>query len=157
MDGVVADFDKAVRKLCPELSNKDDINYESNWKKVDEVCLNNPRIFETLEPIKNSIFAIDILFNTFDDIFDIYFLSSPMWIIPQSFMDKRLWLEKHFGDKANHRLILTKRKDLNIGDYLIDDTTRNGVEDFKGEHIHFGTKGLEGWNEVFKYLVSKTK
>jgi hypothetical protein len=36
-------------------------------------------------------------------------------------------------------IILSHNKHLNIGDYLIDDHTKNGVHRFTGEHLHFGT------------------
>ena len=72
-------------------------------------------------------------------LFDIYFLSSPMWHMPQSYSGKRIWVEKNLGEIAIRKLILTHRKDLNIGDYLVDDRLKNGAAEFKGEHIHFGT------------------
>ncbi len=70
---------------------------------------------------------------------------------------KRIWIEKHFGLKAKKRLILTHRKDLNIGDYLIDDRLRNGASEFKGEHIHFATEKFPDWECTFEYLESVLK
>jgi len=43
-------------------------------------------------------------------------------------------------------------KNLNRGDYLVDDRTRNGVEAFAGEHIHFGTERFPDWDAVLAYL-----
>ena len=85
--------------------------------------------------------------------YDVYFLSTPMWNVPNSFPGKRIWIDKHFGEAAEKRLILTHRKDLNMGEYLIDDRLRNGVDKFTGEHIHFGQKGFETWAEVLEYLI----
>ena len=81
-----------------------------------------------------------------------YFLSTPMWDIPESYTDKRLWLEKYYGDLAKKRLILTNRKDLAIGDYLIDDRLKNGSEKFKGKFIHFGTRTFPDWETVIAFL-----
>ena len=39
-------------------------------------------------------------------------------------------------------MIITHRKDLLIGDYLIDDRTANGAGNFKGTNLHFG------WNYI---------
>jgi 5'(3')-deoxyribonucleotidase len=75
-----------------------------------------------------------------------------MWDIPESYTDKRLWLEKYYGDLAKKRLILTNRKDLAIGDYLIDDRLKNGSEKFKGMFIHFGTKAFPDWESVITFL-----
>ncbi len=148
MDGVVADFDKAIKKLCPDVHTGD---YESSADKVYELCIANPDIFQQLDPIPNSIMAVLALFPHFD----IYFLSTPMYQVPNSYRDKRIWLEKHFGNHAEKRLILTHRKDLNIGHYLVDDRLRNGVENFTGEHIHFGTKDFPDWPIVVQYLYSR--
>jgi 5'(3')-deoxyribonucleotidase len=50
------------------------------------------------------------------------------------------------------RLILTHHKNLLVGDYLIDDRTKNGAGQFN-EHIHFGAKGFETWDKVLAYLI----
>ncbi len=147
MDGVIADFDKAMAGLDPLLDIKDGENWEERSKKVDEICLRNPRIFLYLDPIEGAIDAVKNLMSKYE----VYILSSPMWALPSCFMDKRLWLENHFGDDIKHRLILSKRKDLNIGDFIIDDTKRNGVSEFKGVHLHFGVD-YKNWDEIIKYF-----
>lgn len=152
LDGVVADFDFAIKQICPELET--DLiyqDYETKSIKIDEVVANNPNIFQTLPPIKGATEAVPILF----ELFDVYFLSTPMWDIPESFMGKRLWVEKQFGAKAtNRRLILTHRKDLNIGDFLVDDRLKNGSSEFTGEHIHFATEKYPNWDVTLEYLKS---
>lgn len=60
------------------------------------------------------------------------------------------------GEVAYKRLILSHHKNLNKGDYLIDDRTKNGVDKFEGEHIHFGTEKFLNWNDVTNYLIEKT-
>jgi len=42
-----------------------------------------------------------------------------------------------------------------MGDYLIDDRTANGVDEFKGEHVHFGTAAFPDWDSVVSYLVKR--
>ena len=144
MDGVIADFSKEIKKISP---NTDTNSFSV---EVDDICAKNPYIFHDLEPINDAIESVKELFNYFD----IYFLSSPMWHVPESYIGKRIWLEKHFGQLAEKRLILTHRKDLVIGDYLVDDTIRHGVTEFKGEHIHFGNKKYPNWVNVMSYLRS---
>jgi 5'(3')-deoxyribonucleotidase len=89
--------------------------------------------------------------------YDVYFLSTPMDALFQSYTDKRIWLERYFGSLAEKRLILTHRKDLAIGDYLVDDTTRNGAGNFTGEHIHFGTGDFPDWEAILQYLLAKAR
>lgn len=148
MDGVIADFDDAISQIDPNLDIKDGPNWEGRSLRVDAIIKEHPSMFRFLKPIEGAIEAVKKL----DDKYDIMFLSTPVWSEPESYSGKRIWLEKHFGDLAKHKLILTKRKELNIGDYLIDDTTRNGVLEFKGEHIHFGTEKFPTWKEVLEYL-----
>ena len=45
-------------------------------------------------------------------------------------------------------MIITHRKDLLLGDYLIDDREANGAKHFKGELISFGwAYEKDEWNE----------
>ena len=76
--------------------------------------------------------------------------------VSHSYTGKREWIQKIFGDWADKKLILTHRKDLCIGDYLIDDNYKGrGQEFFKGQLIHFGTNELfMNWKDVFDYLIN---
>jgi len=148
MDGVIADFDLGVKRFN---STVDTTDFANQREVVDAICEANPKIFHTLPPIDGAIDAVHELFNHYE----VYFLSTPMWNVPESFTGKRVWIDKHFGKLAHKRLILTHRKDLNMGDYLIDDRLFNGVDKFTGEHIHFGQKGFETWYQVLNYLIKK--
>jgi 5'-nucleotidase len=146
MDGVVADFEKAI---CEQVPHWHQLSEDEQGALTDEVCGANPGFFEKLEPIKDAINSIHRLMEKYE----IYFLSAAMWNVPTSYTDKRIWIENHFGLAFKKRLILTHRKDLNMGDYLIDDRTRHGVDRFKGKHIHFGTETFPHWEAVCAYLM----
>lgn len=148
MDGVIADFDKGIKMFDPHIQTG---LFDTTRDKVDAICEANPDIFHNLPPIDGAINATKELF----DMFELYFLSTPMWNVPLSFAGKRIWLEAHFGSMAEKKLILTHRKDLNIGHFLVDDTLRNGVDSFKGEHIHFGTDKFLNWEMTLEYLRRK--
>ena len=62
------------------------------------------------------------------------------------------WVKKYLGESAYKRLILTHHKNLNHGDYLIDDREARGAKDFEGQHIWFGKSPFENWDKVLKYL-----
>lgn len=152
MDGVVADFRKAILDNSSITSNEFDNPTIETENKVDEYCISNPTIFETLEPIEGAIEAVTKLF----DKYDVYFCSTPMYLVPESYKSKRLWLEKYFGPLAARRLILTHRKDLIKGDILIDDRKVNGAENFDGLFIHFGTIARAiNWNATELLLALK--
>ena len=87
--------------------------------------------------------------------FETYVLSTAPWDNPSAWSDKLLWVKNNLGEHAFKRLILTHHKNLNTGDYLIDDRTARGADHFAGEHIHFGIKKFPVWQSVMKYLRTK--
>lgn len=147
MDGTISDFNGAIQEAYPDMDMSD---FAANEKTIDEHCAKNPDIFHHLKPIKGAIEAIDTLWPHYE----IYFLSTPMWDLPSSWEGKRIWVEKHFGEKVKRRLILTHRKDLSLGDYLIDDRLKNGAGEFKGELIHFATDKYPDWDAVLNHLLT---
>jgi 5'-nucleotidase len=70
-------------------------------------------------------------------------------------LNKLRWIKKYLGESAYKRLILSHHKHLNVGEFLIDDRLKNGVDKFKGEHIHFGTPDFPDWKSVVSYLKVK--
>ena len=52
-------------------------------------------------------------------------------------------------------MIFSHHKNLNKGDYLIDDRTKNGADKFEGEHIHFGKGKFLIWADVISYLTKE--
>lgn len=149
MDGVVADFEKGIGELAPELKNFavfDD--QEELSAKIDKICFANPDIYHDLPPIKGAVEAV----NELVDMYQVFFLSTAMWDLPQSFTGKRIWIASHFQNVGRKRLILSHRKDLLLGDFLVDDRLKNGAAEFTGEHIHFGTKEFPDWKVTLEYL-----
>ena len=67
----------------------------------------------------------------------------------------RLGVKRHLGEVAHKRLILSHHKNLNHGDFIVDDRTKNGVDTFGGEHIHFGSERFPDWPTVTAYLKAK--
>lgn len=149
LDGVIADFNLELNILAPDLELHEGDGYEERSKIVDRVCQENSGVFLRLQPIVGGIEAVKKL----AEYYEVYFLSTPMCDLYESYAHKPEWLRKHFGEWAKKRLILTHRKDLVYGKYLIDDRLKNGSESFKGEHIHFGTEKFPDWESVLKYLL----
>ena len=140
MDNVLVDFPSAFPKVSADIldqyvDNKDDI----------------PNIFSLMDPVEGAIDAYKKLSKTFDT----YILSTAPWGNPSAWSDKVVWVQKYLGEEAYKRLILSHHKNLNSGDYLIDDRTKNGADKFVGEHIHFTQEPFEDWNSVLSYLLQK--
>ena len=138
MDNVLVDFPSGISKLSQEVINE----YESN---LDEV----PNIFSLMEPLEGAIDSFKILSQRYDT----YILSTAPWKNSSAWSDKVKWVKKYLGESAYKRLILTYHKNLNHGDYLIDDRTKNGAGEFKGELIQFGTDKFPDWKSVCSYLL----
>ena len=91
-------------------------------------------------------------FRELSQLFDTYVLSTAPWKNPSAWSDKLEWVKRYLGglpgEPAYKRLILSHHKDLNRGDFLIDDRTEHGAGDFAGDLIHFGSKEHPGWPTV---------
>lgn len=141
LDGVVVDLHAHVENRYGKqgLENMGDLTDND-----DQLFLDPPAIEGAIEIIKQ-----------LSKKFDVFFLSTAPWNNVNSWSHKRIWVEKHLGEYAYKRLILSHRKDLLMGDFLIDDRTKNGAGQFKGELIQFGTQPFTDWNVVFEYLNKK--
>ena len=61
--------------------------------------------------------------------------------------------KNRLGQEFVEKLIISKHKHLNKGDYLIDDMASGcGQDKFEGELIQFGTDKFPDWPSVVKYL-----
>ena len=137
MDNVLVDFQSGFKHFSEEVLKE----YEG---RLDEV----PGLFGHMEPMEGALEAYQQLTSKYDS----YILSTAPWENPSALIDKLAWVKKYLGTPARKRLILTHNKQLNMGDYLIDDRTKNGAAEFTGEHIHFGTEKFPDWKSVLDYL-----
>lgn len=144
LDNTLVDFRSGIDQLAPDARTK----FEG---KFDEA----PGIFGTMAPLPGAIEA----FVELSTLFDAYILSTAPWLNPSAWSDKLLWVQKYFGVEkdtpAHKRLILSHNKNLNHGDFIVDDRIHNGVKDFTGEHIHFGQGDFPTWAEVLDYLRTR--
>jgi len=140
MDNVLVDFQSGIDRLDEKIVREFD-------GRLDEV----PGIFALMRPVDGAVEAFTMLARDFDT----YVLSTSPWENPSAWSDKLNWVKKHLGQAAHKRLILTHHKNLNVGDYLVDDRTTRGADRFVGEHIHFGSERFPNWSVVVEYLLPK--
>ena len=151
MDGVIVDFGKAVTDW-----------FDSHPHLVDrykDFPDHIQGLFRIAKPIDDAIDAIHKLHDSGK--YDLFIATSAPWGNPQSLTDKRFWLEDYFGDLFHKKLFTTHRKDLLIGDYLIDDRLKNGAGDFKGKLLRFGydwendnkPNDFPTWKNILDYLL----
>ena len=119
MDGVISDFEKAAD--------------EGNHVKRPDLYVDY-RNLDIIEGAREAIYYLN-------DYHEIFIASTPHWTRPEVWSDKREWIGDHFPI-LKRKLILTHRKDLLIGDILIDDSRFRGQPDFQGEWFWFN----KNWN-----------
>ena len=140
MDNVLVDFQSGIDSIT-------EAERESFKNDLDDV----PGIFSKMKPVDGAIEAYLKLTKHFE----VYILSTAPWKNPSAWSDKLLWVKEYLGQSAHKRLILSHNKQLNMGDFLVDDRTANGAGEFKGEHIHFLSEKFKNWNDVVSYLLLK--
>lgn len=138
MDNVLVDFESGINKL-------DQATKKAYEGRLDEV----PSIFSLMEPMPGAIEAVHKL----AEVYDVFILSTAPWKNPSAWSDKVEWVTKYLDDVFHKRMIITHRKDLVEGDYLIDDRGKNGTSEFKGEWIQFGSERFPDWDAVVNYLL----
>lgn len=137
MDNVLVNFKSALPQIPTEILE----NYEDNYDEI-------PNIFGKMLPMPNAIES----YHKIAQQYDTYILSTAPWENPTAWHDKVVWVQQYLGDVAYKRLILSHYKNLCIGDYLIDDRTKNGADKFTGKLLQFGTAEFPTWTEVCNYL-----
>lgn len=130
MDKVLVNFKSGIARLPGPLQAE----YDGH---LDDV----PGIFALMQPMPGALDAFVALAEKYDT----YILSTAPWNNPSAWHDKPCWVKRYLGAVAYKRLILTHHKNLNQGDYIIDDRTKNGVDGFAGEHIHFRLEQSPDW------------
>ena len=130
MDGVISDFDKAKK--------------EGGFDKRPDLHVD----YRYLDIIEGAEKAVKYLYDNHD----VFIASTPPWARIQVWADKRAWLEENFP-YLKRRLILTHRKDLLIGDVLIDDSRFRGQPDFKGQWFWFNKDwDNKNWKACLEFI-----
>lgn len=142
LDNTLVDFPSAFQQLEQSI-------HDEYADRYDEV----PGIFALMQPLPGAIEAYKLLAKRYDT----YILSTAPWLNPSAWSDKLEWVQRHLGIEkgtpAYKRLILSHHKNLNRGDYLIDDRPNRGAAQFEGEWLHFGVAPFESWTDVTAYLL----
>ena len=141
MDNVLVDFETGIERVEEAVR----CEYEG---RLDDV----PGIFSLMEPMPGAVDAVHTLSRSYD----IYVLSTAPWRNETALADKLAWIKRYFGESEDSvlykRLILSHHKNLNAGDYLIDDRPQNGAAMFGGEWLQFGSERFPNWAAVLEYL-----
>lgn len=135
MDGVLADFVGKAEKLGLTLDQAE---------LTEGFFLNLPVIKDALW----GVLELDRMGH------DLYVCTTAPWDNPSAWMEKRIWIEKVFGDIFNRRLIMTHHKWMVEADILIDDRETNSTLNFKGDWYWFGQNGID-WLNIVNNIKSR--
>ncbi len=104
---------------------------------------------ENMEPYGSAVKAFAALSRHYKP----YILLSGSYNEPERIPALYRWVEKRIGVPAWDRVIVSNRKDMLLGDYLIDRyPERFGTGDFMGTVLHFGEEPFKTWEEVLTYF-----
>ena len=142
MDNVLVDFQSG-------LDQQSEQTLQQYAGRLDEI----PRLFGKMKPLVGAIDAVHQL----NEYYDLFILSTAPWNNPSAWSDKVKWVTEYLDDLFHKRMVVTHRKDLCQGDYLIDDRGKNGTSEFSGEWIEFGSERFPDWQSVLDYLIPSNK
>jgi len=145
---VHTDLDNTLVDFAARLPGIDPAILELYLVAYDEI----PGMFALMPPVANAIDAYRELVT----LFDTYILSTAPWRNPSAWQHRVEWVQLHLGadpgTPAYKRLILSHHKQLNRGDFLVDDRSNNGAGEFEGEWLRFGSERFPGWDAMLEYL-----
>ena len=141
MDGVIADFESAA---------------EAKALVKGVTKLSRPDLFVNYRALGVIDGAIEAVAKLNAD-HEVFIASTPPWTRPEVWGHKREWIGEHFP-YLKRRIILTHRKDLLIGDILIDDSRYRGQPDFQGEWFWFNKNwNNRNWEACLEWIYKEYK
>lgn len=133
MDGVLADFDAAIKNHIDD---------------PPEMFV--PGFFRSLAVMEGAKEAVKALLANKN--LDIYIGSKVTSKVPTCATEKMQWIAFHFPE-LKRRMCLICDKGLLRGDVLIDDDIKRWGQKFHGQFIHFDTKHpKKSWKAIVKEL-----
>ena len=148
-----------LKSVLPVIERIDDIQ-EKRSKPVMLISLTDTLLdmkngeahglsVEDMEPYGSAVKAFAALSRHYTP----YVLISNSFNEPERLPALYRWVEKKLGVPAWNRIIVTNRKDMVLGDYLIDRyPERLATGDFMGTVLHFGEEPFKTWEEVLTYF-----
>jgi len=156
VDGVIANFVDPYLRIANNVLNTSfvaediteynikrslkltDAEYEAVGRAIGRVGM-----AASMDPLPGAIDGVKEVMK----VADVYFVTSVFDVCPTWSYDRRLWLDKYFGDGVGHNAVFTKRKHLVKGDVFVDDMPY---------HIDSWSKKNYGYAVLWKQLYNKS-
>lgn len=161
VDGVLADFDGAVRSAIQDLLPDHPLPKETTaWPLREAYDLSGPerdRVIEALNPIDFDPLPAAALVPEIGYLGEVVFITASMESHPTWDWQRRRWLKRRFGSWAVPNTIFASRKDLMAGrvDILVDDKPLNALRFWEagGKSILFD----QPWNRGMLPSIEYTR
>ena len=130
------------------------IDVWKNWAltEIEKKCPWSMKgLFANMLPMAG---ALDF-YDKYSEQCELWFLTRPSIKNIHCYTEKAEWVKRYFGEQGLEKLILSPKKDLLIGDILIDDSGKYGQETFNGEWWQFGTEEFKNWKDIDDKLHNK--
>lgn len=101
------------------------------------------------EPVPGAIKA----YMKLSESYDTYVLASAPYNTPEAWAEPVRWAEKHLGTVAWNKVIVANRKDLVLGDYIIDRHNEEfGLQDSMGTVVAYGQDPYKSWDDILTFF-----
>ncbi len=148
LDGPLADFETEFLKIWRDRFPNEfflpfeertqfylENDYPDNLKDKIRSIKNESGFFASLQPTKNSIYAVKKIVEMG---FEVFICSTGIYDNKNCLTEKKQWVEKYLGEDLAKTAIFTKDKTVIRGDYLIDDRPNiKGVVIPEWQHVIF--------------------
>lgn len=85
--------------------------------------------------------------------YDTYVLASAPYNTPEAWAEPVKWAETHLGTVAWDKVLVTNRKDLILGDYIIDrHSDEFGLPDSMGTLVSYGQDPYKTWDDILTFF-----
>ena len=123
----------------------------AKWRNHMEFPQSKQGFWSGLEPLPGALESYRIL----DAHHEVWILTRPSFHNLNCYGEKAKWVRDYLGFDAQKRTILCGNKSLVKGDYLIDDSHKDGQPEFEGIWIQFGDSQYPDWSSVIERIQSE--
>ena len=96
-------------------------------------------------PASSMLKAVEILIENYQ----VYFVGQAPTNRHAYLSDTQTWIEQHVSTPAHDHVVFTNRRDMLLGDYLIDVSP---AKEFMGARIVFGSDEFKTWEDIIVYF-----
>ncbi|MBQ5607035.1 MAG: esterase [Prevotella sp.] len=91
-------------------------------------------------------------FRELAESYNVFIIADSPTAYPAYIGEVQEWAQEFINVYAHNHIIFCNRKNLMLGDYLIDPSEDNGADEFMGTLIEFGSDKFKTWEETMEFF-----